>query len=41
LNDLLTLAVAAAAADFARWYIDQIVQQCDDNPPTPWPGPWD
>jgi hypothetical protein len=40
-NDLLTLAQPRVQADFARWYIDQIVQQCAGRPPTPWPGPWD
>lgn len=40
-NDLLTLAQPQAQADFARWYIDQIVQQCAGRAPTPWPGPWD
>jgi hypothetical protein len=40
-NDLLTLAQPQVQADFARWYIDQIVQQCAGRAPTAWPGPWD
>jgi len=40
-TDLLTLAQPKQQADFARWYIEQVVQQCAGEPPTPWPGPWD
>jgi hypothetical protein len=38
--ELLTLQQPELEAAFGRWYIDQFVQQCQGNPPTPWPGPW-
>lgn len=40
-TDLLTLAQPPTEAAFARWYIDQFVQQAAGRPPVPWPGPWD
>lgn len=40
-TDLLTLQQTPVQAEFARWYIDQFVQQTAGHPPTPWPGPWD
>ena len=40
-DQLLTLAQPPLQADFARWYVEEFVRQCDGLPPTPWPGPWD
>jgi hypothetical protein len=40
-TDLLTLAQPPVQAEFARWYIDQVVSQVSGAPPVPWPGPWD
>jgi hypothetical protein len=40
-TDLLTLAQPPVQAAFARWYIEQFVEQTAGLPATPWPGPWD
>ena len=40
-TDLLTLQQPETEARFARWYIDQFVDQAAGLPPTPWSGPWD
>ena len=38
---LLTLAQPKVQADFAQWYIQEFVRQCEGAEPSPWPGPWD
>lgn len=38
---LLTTPQPETEARFARWYVDQFVQQAAGTDPEPWSGPWD